>query len=138
MLNVVCPGSFDPVTNGHLDIIERASRLADRVYVAVMINQNKQGLFAVEERIDLLRQSIDHLDNVEIEAFEGLLVDYCRDHGARAIVKGLRSYRVNQSLRAMLNQITALSPTVRAAVGITAPALRVEGFGFTSVVPKEP
>jgi pantetheine-phosphate adenylyltransferase len=61
------------------------------VYVAVMINQNKQGLFAVEERIDLLRQSIDHLDNVEIEAFEGLLVDYCRDHGARAIVKGLRA-----------------------------------------------
>jgi pantetheine-phosphate adenylyltransferase len=91
VLNVVCPGSFDPVTNGHLDIIERASRLADRVYVAVMINQNKQGLFAVEERIDLLRQSIDHLDNVEIEAFEGLLVDYCRDHGARAIVKGLRA-----------------------------------------------
>lgn len=91
MLNVVCPGSFDPVTNGHLDIIERASRLADRVYVAVMINQNKQGLFAVDERIDLLQQSVAHLPNVEIEGFEGLLVDYCRDHQARAIVKGLRA-----------------------------------------------
>ena len=91
MLNVVCPGSFDPVTNGHLDIIERASKLADRVYVAVMVNQNKQGLFSIDERIVLLGDSMGHLDNVVIEAFEGLLVDYCRDHDARAIVKGLRA-----------------------------------------------
>lgn len=91
MLNVVCPGSFDPVTNGHLDIIERSSKLADRVYVAVMLNQNKSGLFSIEERIVLLCQSVGHLDNVVIEAFEGLLVDYCRAHDARAIVKGLRA-----------------------------------------------
>jgi pantetheine-phosphate adenylyltransferase len=91
VLNVVCPGSFDPVTNGHLDIIERASRLADQVFVAVMLNQNKQGLFSVDERIGMLGESIDHLDNVTIESFEGLLVDYCRDHEARAIVKGLRA-----------------------------------------------
>lgn len=91
MLNVVCPGSFDPVTNGHLDIIERASKLADRVFVAVMVNQNKEGLFSIDERIVLLRESIGHLDNVEIEAFEGLLVDYCLAHDARAIVKGLRA-----------------------------------------------
>ena len=91
MLNVVCPGSFDPVTNGHLDIIERASKLADHVYVAVMLNQNKSGLFSIDERIVLLGESVGHLDNVVIEAFEGLLVDYCRDHDARAIVKGLRA-----------------------------------------------
>ncbi|HVQ88910.1 MAG TPA: pantetheine-phosphate adenylyltransferase [Actinomycetes bacterium] len=91
MLKVVCPGSFDPVTNGHLDIIERASRLADQVFVAVMLNQNKQGLFTIDERIVLLGESVAHLDNVVIEAFEGLLVDYCRDHEARAIVKGLRA-----------------------------------------------
>ena len=91
MLSVVCPGSFDPVTNGHLDIIERASRLSDRVYVAVMINANKRGLFTIDERIDLLKQSVSHLDNVTIEAFEGLLVDYCKAHEARAIVKGLRA-----------------------------------------------
>ncbi|MEO8329741.1 MAG: pantetheine-phosphate adenylyltransferase [Candidatus Nanopelagicales bacterium] len=91
MLNVVCPGSFDPVTNGHLDIIERASRLADQVFVAVMVNQNKDGLFSIEDRIVLLSESVRHLSNVTIEAFEGLLVDYCRDHDARAIVKGLRA-----------------------------------------------
>ncbi len=91
MLSVVCPGSFDPVTNGHVDIIERASGLADQVYVAVMVNQSKRGLFPVEQRIDLLRQSLAHLSNVSIETFSGLLVDYCQSRGARAIVKGLRA-----------------------------------------------
>jgi pantetheine-phosphate adenylyltransferase len=91
VLSVVCPGSFDPVTNGHVDIIERASKLADRVYVGVMVNQNKQGLFPVERRIELLAESIPHLDNVSIETFSGLLVDYCQARAARAIVKGLRA-----------------------------------------------
>ena len=91
MLSVVCPGSFDPVTNAHVDIIERASKLADRVYVGVMVNQNKQGLFPVERRIELLAESIPHLDNVSIETFSGLLVDYCQARAARAIVKGLRA-----------------------------------------------
>ncbi|HEX5018927.1 MAG TPA: pantetheine-phosphate adenylyltransferase [Actinomycetes bacterium] len=91
MLSVVCPGSFDPVTNGHVDIIERASGLADSVYVAVMVNQNKRGLFTAEQRIDLLQQSLKHVDNVMIETFSGLLVDYCKAKGARAIVKGLRA-----------------------------------------------
>ena len=91
MLSVVCPGSFDPVTNGHVDIIERASKLADRVYVGVMVNQNKRGLFPVERRVELLAESIPHLDNVSIETFSGLLVDYCQAREARAIVKGLRA-----------------------------------------------
>ncbi len=91
MLSVVCPGSFDPVTNGHVDIIERASKLADQVYVGVMVNQNKHGLFPVDRRVDLLGQSLSHLDNVTIETFSGLLVDYCQAKGARAIVKGLRA-----------------------------------------------
>ncbi len=91
MLSVVCPGSFDPVTNGHVDIIERASKLADQVFVGVMVNPNKSGLFAVGTRIDLLSQSLDHLDNITIETFSGLLVDYCQARGARAIVKGLRA-----------------------------------------------
>jgi len=91
VLSVVCPGSFDPVTNGHVDIIERASKLADRVYVGVMVNPSKRGLFPVERRIELLAASIPHLDNVEIETFSGLLVDYCQARDARAIVKGLRA-----------------------------------------------
>ncbi|NJP74935.1 adenylyltransferase/cytidyltransferase family protein, partial [Streptomyces sp. C1-2] len=71
----VCPGSFDPITNGHLDIIARASRLYDEVYVAVMINKSKKGLFEVEERIDLIRGETADFGNVRVEAFHGLLVD---------------------------------------------------------------
>ena len=87
----MCPGSFDPVTNGHVDIIERASRLADNVYIAVMVNQNKRGLFSADQRLELLAASLKHVDNVTIETFSGLLVDYCRAKDARAIVKGLRA-----------------------------------------------
>ena len=91
MLRVVCPGSFDPVTNGHVDIIERASGLADEVFVAVMVNQNKHGLFSVDQRLELLAASLSHLDNIAIETFSGLLVDFCLAKDARAIVKGLRA-----------------------------------------------
>ncbi len=91
MLRVVCPGSFDPVTNGHVDIIERASGLADEVFVAVMVNQNKHGLFSVDQRLELLASSLSHLDNIAIETFSGLLVDFCLAKDARAIVKGLRA-----------------------------------------------
>ncbi len=87
----VCPGSFDPITNGHLDIIDRASRLYDTVYVAVMINKSKKGLFTVDERIDLIRQVTEDLGNVRVEAFHGLLVDFCKDREIPAIVKGLRA-----------------------------------------------
>ncbi|NJP46707.1 pantetheine-phosphate adenylyltransferase [Actinacidiphila epipremni] len=91
MRRAVCPGSFDPVTNGHLDIIARASRLYDVVHVAVMINKSKQGLFAVEERIALIEQVTADLDNVQVEAFHGLLVDFCKQRDIPAIVKGLRA-----------------------------------------------
>jgi pantetheine-phosphate adenylyltransferase len=87
----VCPGSFDPVTNGHIDVIERAAQLFDEVSVVVTINKNKQAMFDVDERQEMLRESTKHLPNVTVDAFHGLLVDYCRDHGARAIVKGLRA-----------------------------------------------
>lgn len=87
----VCPGSFDPITNGHLDIIGRASKLYDVVHVAVMINQSKKGLFTVEERIDLIRQVTAEFGNVEVESFHGLLVDFCKQRDIPAIVKGLRA-----------------------------------------------
>jgi len=87
----VCPGSFDPVTNGHLDILERASRMYDEVTIAVLTNRNKAGLFTVDERIALLETATAGLPNVRIEAFEGLLVDFCRDRGMAVIVKGLRA-----------------------------------------------
>ena len=87
----VCPGSFDPVTNGHLDIIGRASRLYDTVHVAVMINKSKEGLFGIEERIALIEQVTAELGNVRVEAFHGLLVDFCKQRDIPAIVKGLRA-----------------------------------------------
>jgi pantetheine-phosphate adenylyltransferase len=88
---VACPGSFDPVTNGHLDIIRRAARLHDEVLVVVGANLAKQGLFTVEERLAMLREVTSDLPNVSVDKFTGLLVDYCRAHQVSAIVKGLRA-----------------------------------------------
>jgi pantetheine-phosphate adenylyltransferase len=87
----VCPGSFDPVTNGHLDIVGRASRLYDEVVVAVLVNKNKSGLFTVEERMDMLTEVTAEYGNVRVDSFHGLLVDYCRRHNVPVVVKGLRA-----------------------------------------------
>ena len=80
----VCPGSFDPCTNGHLDVFTRAAALADRVIVAVLINRSKSSLFTVDERIEMLREVVAPLGNVEVDSFYGLLVDYCKDHDVRS------------------------------------------------------
>lgn len=87
----VCPGSFDPVTNGHLDIIGRASAIYDEVVVAVLINKSKKSLFTVKERQEMLREAVAPFGNVVIDAFHGLLVDWCREHRVPVIVKGLRA-----------------------------------------------
>jgi pantetheine-phosphate adenylyltransferase len=87
----VCPGSFDPVTNGHLDIVSRASDLFDEVTVAVLFNKGKEGLFSVDERLEMLRVVAQDYTNVEVDAFHGLLVDFCTSHGISTIVKGLRA-----------------------------------------------
>ncbi|MBB5872195.1 pantetheine-phosphate adenylyltransferase [Allocatelliglobosispora scoriae] len=91
MRRAVCPGSFDPVTNGHVDIIVRSAQLFDEVIVGVLINQSKQGLFSVEERIEMLREVASAHPNVRVESFHGLLVDFCRANGAQVVVKGLRA-----------------------------------------------
>ncbi len=92
-MHAVYPGSFDPFTNGHLDVAERASRLFDRVTVAVLENPAKRNryLFSIEERLKIIRASTAHLPNVEVEAFSGLLAEYMKKKGARIIVKGLRA-----------------------------------------------
>jgi pantetheine-phosphate adenylyltransferase len=87
----VCPGSFDPVTNGHVDVISRAAGLYDELVVAVLVNPGKAGLFTVDERMDLLREAVAEMPNVTIDSFQGLLVDYCRAHEIPVIVKGLRA-----------------------------------------------
>ncbi len=91
MRKAVCPGSFDPVTNGHLDIIGRAALLFDEVTVAVLINKRKASLFTVDERIEMLQKETAYHGNVVVDAFHGLLVDFCRDKQISAIVKGLRA-----------------------------------------------
>ncbi len=91
MKKAVCPGSFDPITNGHLDVIERASHLFDEVVIAVLVNNSKSSLFTIEERIVLARDCVKHLPNVKVDMWSGLLVDYCRENKVDAIVKGLRA-----------------------------------------------
>jgi pantetheine-phosphate adenylyltransferase len=87
----MCPGSFDPVTNGHLDIIGRSARLYDELVVAVFVNRSKAGMFSVEERMDMLREATSAWPNVTVDSFQGLTVDYCRAHSIPVIVKGLRA-----------------------------------------------
>jgi pantetheine-phosphate adenylyltransferase len=86
-----CPGSFDPVTNGHIDIFGRAATLFDEVVVAVGVNKSKSRLFSPEERIEMLTEAVAPWDNVRVDSFTGLLTDFCRDRGIVAIVKGLRA-----------------------------------------------
>jgi pantetheine-phosphate adenylyltransferase len=90
-LTALCPGTFDPVTNGHLDIVRRAAGLFDRVVVAVVENPDKRPLFEVAERVEMLGEAVAELGNVEVDSFSGLLVDHARSRGIGVIVKGLRA-----------------------------------------------
>ena len=91
MRRAVCPGSFDPVTNGHIDIVQRASALFDEVVVAVGVNASKKRLFTPEERIEMLGEACAPFANVSVDGFAGLLTDFCAQNGIQAIVKGLRA-----------------------------------------------
>ena len=91
MRRAVCPGSFDPVTNGHVDVFDRAAALYDELVVAVLVNPGKAGFFPVEERMELLRDAVSEMPSVTVDSFQGLLVDYCRAHDIPVIVKGLRA-----------------------------------------------
>ena len=91
MKRVVCPLSFDPITFGHLDIIERASSIFDEVVIAVMVNKTKQTLFTVEERMEMTKEVTGKFPNVKVDSWSGLLVDYCKKNDVSIIVKGLRA-----------------------------------------------
>jgi pantetheine-phosphate adenylyltransferase len=107
----VCPGSFDPVTNGHLDIVGRAAHLFDEVVVAVGVNKSKNRLFTPEERIDMLRTACEPYDNVSVDGFAGLLTDFCRERDVRTIVKGLRAvsdFDYELQMSQMNNRLTGL------------------------------
>ena len=91
MSGAVCPGSFDPVTLGHVDIFERAAAQFDEVVVAVLVNPAKKGMFSVDERVDMIDECTTHLPNLRVETGQGLVVDFVKDRGLTAIVKGLRT-----------------------------------------------
>lgn len=120
MTRALTPGTFDPITSGHLDVITRASQMFDEVVVAVAASAKKQPLFALEERTELARQATEHLSNVRVEPFSGLLVDFARQMGASVIVKGLRAITdfeyefqmtaVNYELSGDLETIFIMSP----------------------------
>lgn len=91
MKAAIVPGSFDPITNGHLDIIKRTSELFDTVYVSILSNSSKNPLFSVEERMELIKRATNNMSNVKVESFTGLLVDFAKEHDAKFIIKGLRA-----------------------------------------------
>lgn len=87
----IYPGSFDPITKGHIDVLKKAAKVFDKVIIAVSINRNKKSLFTIEKRVELIRESIKNLENVEIDYFEGLTAQYAKEKGANAIIRGLRA-----------------------------------------------
>ncbi len=91
MKNAVYPGSFDPITNGHVDIIERASKLFDKVYVLISLNIQKKHLFNKEERLILVKESLKHIDNVVVDAFDGFVFEYAKNNNIQFIIRGLRT-----------------------------------------------
>lgn len=91
MRTAIYPGSFDPVTNGHVDIIRRASRMFERVIIVVMNNSAKRSLFSVEERVKMIETVVGDAENVEVDSHEGLLIDYCKEHDIRTCIRGLRA-----------------------------------------------
>lgn len=112
ILKAVYPGSFDPFTFGHVDVLERAKGLFDEVIVAVAVNPNKKSLFTVEERIHLLREVTGHDPKVKVDAFEGLTVEYARKQGAAFLIRGLRAISDFESELAMASLNKQLEPTL--------------------------
>jgi len=108
----IYPGSFDPITNGHLDLIDRGSRLVDRLIVAILHNEAKQPLFTVEERIEMLQEVVKDYPNVEVDSFHGLLVDYARERNATVLLRGIRAISdyVEELQMALMNR--RLNPEV--------------------------
>ena len=112
MKTIVYPGTFDPITNGHIDLIERASKLFDRIIVSIASSKKKSPLFTIEERISLATESLSHLPNVEIKGFDYLLVNFVKDCDADAVMRGLRAVSDFEYEFQLANMNRALSPDV--------------------------
>lgn len=112
MVKAVYPGSFDPVTYGHLDIIERASKVVDELIVAVLVNSGKNPLFSMEERVEMLKEATREFSNVHIETFQGLTVDFARKMGAKVMVRGLRAVSDFESEMQIAQTNHSLNPDI--------------------------
>ena len=121
MTIAIYPGSFDPITNGHLDILKSGAEIFDKVIIAVSYNVNKTGFLSVDERVDLIRKSVSHLDNVEVDTFEGLTVDYAQKKNASVLLRGLRT-ATDFEYELQLSQVNnALSKDLKTVFLITKP-----------------
>jgi pantetheine-phosphate adenylyltransferase len=118
----LCPGSYDPITNGHLDIIERSARMFDRCYVTLFVNAEKHPLFTVAERLEMIREATRGLKNVLVESFEGLLMDYVRRNGIRVVIKGLRAVSDFEYEFTMAQMNKHLNPDCETLFMMTQPA----------------
>jgi pantetheine-phosphate adenylyltransferase len=142
----VCPGSFDPVTNGHVDVIERAAGLFDQVVVAVLVNLSKQSMFSVDDRISMLTEVTGHLPNVTVEGFQGLLVDFCRHRDIPAVVKGLRAVtdfdyelqmaQMNRRLSGLETMFVAANPDYSYLSSSLVREVAVHGGDVSGLVPE--
>jgi pantetheine-phosphate adenylyltransferase len=142
----VCPGSFDPVTNGHVDVITRAAALYDELVVAVLVNPHKAGLFTVDERMELLRDAVADLPTVTVDSFEGLLVNYCEAHDIPVIVKGLRAVsdfeyelqmaQMNRELAGIETLFVPTAPQVGHLSSSLVKQIALFGGDVTRLVPK--
>lgn len=117
----VYPGSFDPITLGHLDIIERAAKIFDKVIVAVLINTEKKGFFEISERIEMIKEVTSHIPNVEVRAFSGLLVNFLKEVEAKVIIKGLRVVSDFDYELQMANANRAMEPSIETLLMMTSP-----------------
>ena len=145
MRRAACPGSFDPVTNGHIDIIERASTLFDEVVVAVGVNKSKNRLFTPEERIEMLEEACQGFTNVRVSSFDGLLTDFCKAEQVVAIVKGLRAVsdfdyelqmaQMNSSLAAIETVFVPTSPEYSFLASSLVKEVATFGGDVSSLIP---
>jgi len=117
----LCPGTFDPITNGHVDILERSSRLFDRLFVTIFPNPDKAVLFTLQERLEMVREAVAHLPNVTVEAHDGLVSDYVRARGIRVVIRGLRAVTDFEYEFQMAQMNMRLNPEVETCFMMTRP-----------------